>query len=55
MDYGVSITDACISWETTKKLILSAHNQLMLRLNPESKLRNGHVGIKGRYRAIVET
>ena len=29
MDYGVSITDACISWETTEELILSAHNQLL--------------------------
>jgi 3-deoxy-7-phosphoheptulonate synthase len=28
MAYGVSITDACISWETTQELILSAHEQL---------------------------
>ncbi len=28
MDYGVSITDACIDWETTESLILSAHEQL---------------------------
>lgn len=55
MDYGVSITDACISWEATEKLIVSAHNQLILHLNPESELRNGHVGVKGRYRATVET
>jgi 3-deoxy-7-phosphoheptulonate synthase len=26
--YGVSITDACISWETTEDLILWAHGQL---------------------------
>ena len=26
--YGVSITDACISWETTEKLIMDAHRQL---------------------------
>jgi 3-deoxy-7-phosphoheptulonate synthase len=26
--YGVSITDACIDWETTEELILSAHDQL---------------------------
>ena len=26
MQYGVSITDACISWETTAKLILEAHD-----------------------------
>lgn len=29
MKYGVSITDACISWETTEKLIVSAHDQLL--------------------------
>jgi 3-deoxy-7-phosphoheptulonate synthase len=28
MRYGVSITDACISWETTAALIRSAHEQL---------------------------
>lgn len=28
MKYGVSITDACISWETTESLILSAHEHL---------------------------
>ena len=28
MKYGVSITDACISWETTEALIRSAHEQL---------------------------
>jgi 3-deoxy-7-phosphoheptulonate synthase len=28
MHYGVSITDACISWETTESLIESAHSQL---------------------------
>jgi 3-deoxy-7-phosphoheptulonate synthase len=26
--YGVSITDACIDWETTEELILSAHERL---------------------------
>jgi 3-deoxy-7-phosphoheptulonate synthase len=26
--YGVSITDACISWDTTEKLLLSAHERL---------------------------
>ena len=29
MRYGVSITDACISWDTTEKLIRSTHAQLM--------------------------
>ncbi len=28
MQYGVSITDACIDWATTEQLILSAHEQL---------------------------
>ena len=28
MKYGVSITDACISWETTEELILWADKQL---------------------------
>lgn len=28
LEFGVSITDACISWETTEKLILQAHDQL---------------------------
>jgi 3-deoxy-7-phosphoheptulonate synthase len=28
MRYGVSITDACIGWETTEQLILSAHEHL---------------------------
>ena len=28
LKYGVSITDACISWKTTEDLILSAHQQL---------------------------
>ena len=28
MQYGVSITDACIDWETTEKLLLSANEQL---------------------------
>jgi 3-deoxy-7-phosphoheptulonate synthase len=29
--YGVSVTDACISWETTEQLILDAHRQLQSR------------------------
>ncbi|MFZ1201268.1 MAG: 3-deoxy-7-phosphoheptulonate synthase [Desulfobacterales bacterium] len=28
LQYGVSITDACINWQTTEELILSAHDQL---------------------------
>lgn len=41
MDYGVSITDACIDWETTEALIESAHEQLG---------RMGETGLNGRYR-----
>ena len=28
LQYGVSITDACIDWETTEKALLDMHNQL---------------------------
>ena len=28
LKYGVSITDACIDWDTTEKIILAAHEQL---------------------------
>ena len=28
LEYGVSITDACIDWETTEDVLLSMHNQL---------------------------
>jgi 3-deoxy-7-phosphoheptulonate synthase len=31
MEYGVSITDACISWEMTEDLILCAHDKLKTR------------------------
>jgi 3-deoxy-7-phosphoheptulonate synthase len=45
--YGVSITDACISWETTENLIRTAHEQLMRnRLSKtDATLENGN----GRY------
>ena len=29
LKYGVSITDECISWETTEKLLLDTHEKLM--------------------------
>ena len=32
MKYGVSITDACIDWETTEKTILDAHDKLVSAL-----------------------
>jgi 3-deoxy-7-phosphoheptulonate synthase len=40
--YGVSITDACIDWETTAQLIRSAHEQLA------GQMANGY----SRYRAV---
>ena len=36
LKYGVSITDECISWETTEKLLRSAHKQLLPLMNAES-------------------
>ena len=33
MQYGVSITDACIGWETTEHLILWAQEQLHRHLD----------------------
>jgi len=35
LKYGVSITDECISWETTEKLLLSAHSRLLRYLNKD--------------------
>jgi 3-deoxy-7-phosphoheptulonate synthase len=40
--YGVSITDACIDWETTASIIRSAHEQFA------NQMANG----SGRYRAV---
>lgn len=34
--YGVSVTDACISWDTTEQLILDAHRRLR-SLSPERR------------------
>jgi 3-deoxy-7-phosphoheptulonate synthase len=31
LTYGVSITDACINWETTEKILLEAHHRLQKR------------------------
>ncbi|MCF8131168.1 MAG: 3-deoxy-7-phosphoheptulonate synthase [Deltaproteobacteria bacterium] len=47
MAYGVSITDACISWETTENLLRSAHEQLMRNglAHAGTSLENGN----GRY------
>ena len=47
LTYGVSITDACISWETTENLLRSAHEQLMRNglAHGGTSLENGN----GRY------
>ncbi len=37
LQYGVSITDACISWETTDHLIRSAHDQILRYCGSENK------------------
>jgi 3-deoxy-7-phosphoheptulonate synthase len=37
LQYGVSITDACIDWETTEELILSAHDRLCRGAAPTSR------------------
>jgi len=31
LKYGVSITDACIDWSTTEKILLAAHARLKQR------------------------
>ncbi|MDO9069849.1 MAG: 3-deoxy-7-phosphoheptulonate synthase [Deltaproteobacteria bacterium] len=31
LKYGVSITDACINWSTTERILLTAHNRLQSR------------------------
>jgi 3-deoxy-7-phosphoheptulonate synthase len=47
MAYGVSITDQCISWETTEYLLKTAHGQLM----QNGRVRSGaaHGAGNGRY------
>jgi 3-deoxy-7-phosphoheptulonate synthase len=32
LKYGVSITDACIDWDTTERTLLNAHKQLQKRM-----------------------
>ena len=36
LKYGVSVTDACVSWETTEKLIMSAHEMLLPYLRKDT-------------------
>ena len=28
MEYGVSVTDACLDWDNTKRILLKAHDSL---------------------------
>jgi len=37
LSYGISITDECISWETTESLVRSAHEQLLRSRRENSK------------------
>ena len=39
LKYGVSITDECISWETTENLLLSATEKLVRLSNMDSGQR----------------
>ncbi|MBW2594350.1 MAG: 3-deoxy-7-phosphoheptulonate synthase, partial [Deltaproteobacteria bacterium] len=50
MQYGISITDACISWETTEKLIVSAHAQLLENKKESSDAPNPASGT--RYKVV---
>jgi 3-deoxy-7-phosphoheptulonate synthase len=47
MTYGVSITDPCISWDTTEKLLRTAHEQLLR--NGITKTGGDVSGKSGRY------
>jgi len=38
MAYGVSVTDECISWETTEELVTSAHNHLLPVIQAEENV-----------------
>ncbi|WP_373499679.1 3-deoxy-7-phosphoheptulonate synthase [Desulfococcus sp.] len=46
--HGVSVTDACISWETTEALIRSAHEQLLR--SRHGRTDNDGLAGNGRYR-----
>jgi len=36
LQYGVSVTDECVSWETTERLILGAHEKLLRYFHEEA-------------------
>jgi 3-deoxy-7-phosphoheptulonate synthase len=46
LQYGVSITDACIDWETTEELILSAHNRLCRQTGPTAGVTAATAGAR---------
>jgi len=48
LKYGLSITDPCISWETTEQLLLSAHKQLSRHGNLDPGPVNARAGAIGR-------
>ena len=50
LKYGISITDECLAWETTEKLLLSAHKQLLPYFRAETE--NGEAFEKRRYSVI---
>ena len=50
LEYGVSITDACISWETTEYLVSSAHEQLQHYLRPGRRPLKEAPAARDRYK-----
>jgi 3-deoxy-7-phosphoheptulonate synthase len=50
LKYGVSITDQCISWETTERLFLGAHEQLQRHFQGGGDMVNEPATANGRYK-----
>ena len=42
LKYGVSITDACIGWEETEKLVAMLAEAVQMRRKVPKKVANGH-------------
>jgi 3-deoxy-7-phosphoheptulonate synthase len=51
LEYGISITDACISWEATEQLLLSAHEHLSRQFNLDGELTDMDAEFNSRYRS----
>jgi 3-deoxy-7-phosphoheptulonate synthase len=49
LEYGVSVTDACISWETTETLLMTAHEQLL----DHTKEASGESNANGHRRYVI--